>query len=113
MAEHAKIRSRPSPEIAGELRLWLKTTGKTQAELARTLGVTQPHISRILAGDFSLRSDAVRRLCRYAKVEVVTRRPPREQELRGMLRTIWNGTESDAERVLAVLRAIADLGSVR
>lgn len=33
-----------------QLREWMAKTGTTQAALAKALGVTQPHVSRLISG---------------------------------------------------------------
>ncbi len=99
---------RPALEIAGDLSRWFQDQGKTQTEIASELGVTQPHLSRILAGCFRpSRSATAEQLCEMAGVPLRTSRPPAnaQEQLYRVLTQIWDGSEEDAERLVALLRA--------
>ncbi|MFI5235386.1 MAG: helix-turn-helix domain-containing protein, partial [Gemmatimonadales bacterium] len=47
-----QVSHRSPIEVARELRRWMQRTGTTQRAIAAELGITQPHVSQILAGQF-------------------------------------------------------------
>jgi transcriptional regulator with XRE-family HTH domain len=82
----------------------------SQKEVAAAQNVSQPRISRILAGEFTRRSELAKRLCETFGVK-----PPHAhisdadrafQSATGTLRSLWDGTPGDAERLDALLDAI-------
>jgi transcriptional regulator with XRE-family HTH domain len=91
----------------------MKSHAYTQAQMAERLGVRQPQISRILRGNFSLRSTAVREWCTLAGVPMTAPdpayRPRSRQELDALLDDVWDGTVEDIGRVAALLNAAAEL----
>jgi transcriptional regulator with XRE-family HTH domain len=100
---------RLSAEIAAELRAWLERTGTTQAQVASRLRVSQPRISRILAGDFSSRSATARKFCALARVPVSARAGTRRADRRlvAAFYDAWDGTDEERKRLERLLRAAA------
>jgi predicted transcriptional regulator len=99
---------RSPADIAGDLSQWMANEGRTQNDVAATVGVTQPQLSRILSGHFSpARSTTVRRLCELAGVPMEEPRPVADakQHLYQVLNQVWDGSDDDAERIAALLRA--------
>src|SRR5690606_28135801 len=93
-------------EIASDLRRWARKNGKTQAELASILGIGQPQVSRILSGQVTLRSRALKTLCRRARVPAVAA-PSRgaRLSLSRLLDELWDGSEAGAADVAELLRS--------
>jgi transcriptional regulator with XRE-family HTH domain len=103
---------RPADEIAADLSQWLKAEGRTQAGVAAEANITQPHLSRILAGMFKPgRSAAAERLCNLAGVPLREERTRIDRNVRLMraLERLWDGTPEDAERLADLLVAAGDL----
>jgi len=53
-----------------DLRAYLAGSGDTQAEMARRIGISQAHISRILNGDAVPRPALATRIARYARIPI-------------------------------------------
>lgn len=106
-------------EIARDLRRWMRQTGTTQGVMARRLDVTQPHVSQILAGQFSLESPTARRFCRIAKVAMTTRRTPlatspgAERAFVTAFLDAWDGTRAGLRRAEALIRSVAGVIQLR
>jgi predicted XRE-type DNA-binding protein len=104
---------RAASQIAEDLRRWMRDHQVSQSDVARRLGIRQPQVSRILAGNFSLRSRAVKTWCEEAEVALTVAAPlrprPERRELVALLERVWDGSAEDAARVAALLRAAADL----
>jgi transcriptional regulator with XRE-family HTH domain len=105
-------RYRRPEDIAQELSDWMRRDGVRQEALAELLRLTQPSISRILSGRFDpQRSRVARELCEHAKVAILE--PSHAHSpgamLQRLLNELWDGTEEDAQRVAALLRATAGL----
>ncbi|MGH7532242.1 MAG: helix-turn-helix domain-containing protein [Gemmatimonadales bacterium] len=100
-------------EIARDLRRWMRQAGVTQRVMAQRLRVTQPHVSQILAGQFSLESPTVRRFCRMAKVTMTAHRTPlatspgAERALATAFLDAWDGTREGLRRAEALIRSVA------
>lgn len=100
-------------EIARDLRRWMRQAGVTQRTVARRLRVTQPHVSQILAGQFSLESPTARRFCRMAKVAIRAHRTPlatspgAERALATAFLDAWDGTREGLRRAEALIRSVA------
>lgn len=52
------------------LRIWLSESSKTQAELAKALGVSQPTVSDWLKGKFSPNAKKLRAISEYTGLSV-------------------------------------------
>jgi hypothetical protein len=86
--------------------------GKTKCETALLGGVSQPQLSRILAGAFNpARSAAAQRLCALAGIPMqeVRERGSDGRELHQALDQVWDGTPEDAGRLADLLRALDKL----
>jgi transcriptional regulator with XRE-family HTH domain len=58
----------PSPQTYPDLASYLEGSGDTQANVARRVGVSQAHISRIVHGDAVPRALLAARLAQYARI---------------------------------------------
>lgn len=101
-------------DLARRLLAWSR--GRyTQSQLAAIAGVSQPQLSRILAGNFSGRSKAARRLCDKAGIDFrdVRRRPTlvpsNEHLLTAAIEGIWDGTAADANRINQFMQLLSAL----
>ena len=112
MARLGSKRTRDPRIVGSELRAFAERKGLTQAQFARAASVHQPQVSRVLNGDFSRRSKAAAKMCRFAQVLMTEPDDDGRGEFTGLvelLKSIWDGTPADAKRVSALLKAAADL----
>lgn len=58
----------PNPDTYSSLAAYIKATGESQANIARRVGTSQAHISRIAAGDAVPRSLLAARIAAYCHV---------------------------------------------
>ena len=64
-----RLSARKTPKYPN-LRAYMKRTGETQETLAAALGISQAHISRILAGKAVPRTELAIRLADYADIPI-------------------------------------------
>lgn len=104
-------RARDTEELAAALRRFKKAEGLTQATLAKRTGIDQPQISRALSGRLSHRSPAMRKLCELAGISLADSSDPSagQRRILDVVGELWDGTDTDALRVEALLRAAAAL----
>lgn len=97
--------------VAAALREWLKTSGRTQVDVATELGVSQPRVSRVLAGAFTDRSRVARRMCAIAhlKLPVAAGGTTDPEAYVVALRAQWGDELPDPGRLVALLRAATDV----
>jgi transcriptional regulator with XRE-family HTH domain len=97
--------------MAAAIRAWMLETDTTQTALASKLGVSQSRISRILAGDFSRRSDTASRLIKMAGVELAPAMSPLESERRLVkaFHEVWDGTTEGWHRIMATLESAMEV----
>jgi transcriptional regulator with XRE-family HTH domain len=99
-----------SLRIGRELRERLRAQGLSQQEVARQRGVSQPRISRVLAGDFTGRSTLARDLCAQFEVEPldahISEADRAFQRVTGSLRSIWDGTVGGAANLGQLIEAV-------
>src|SRR5215471_3678242 len=106
------MRMRDPHEIGADLRAWLHGQGLSELELAQkisneisALSVSQPWLSRIIAGKFRRLTPTVRAICGYANIRI---EEAAERDARGAtlieqaINDTWNGSLSHAS-VLARL----------
>jgi transcriptional regulator with XRE-family HTH domain len=99
---------RSAAEIARDLRSWMKSRSETQTAVAARIGVTQPQLSRILAGNFSpRRSRKAQELCNLARIPIEgpDGSAPVREDLCNAVLQLWDGTLEDADRLQALLHA--------
>jgi transcriptional regulator with XRE-family HTH domain len=114
-------------QIADELRAELKRLHKSQEEVAREFGVTQPRISRILKGEFTRRSTLAPRLFeqylgkeKREQLELHAHEEEADHAFEVAVRALelmWDGTPEHAARlkkmIVAVRSARAPVGNNR
>ena len=66
----------PMAPVLDDLRAAAKGSGRTQAGLARALGLSGAHVCQFLAGTKGLSVEAAERLAALLGLEIVTRRAP-------------------------------------
>jgi transcriptional regulator with XRE-family HTH domain len=101
-------------DIARDLRRWMLRTGTTQAAVARKLGITQPHVSQILAGQFGPNAGAMRRFCQLAKVPLTGGpgrkvSPDAERTFIAAFLELWDGTEAGRRRAESLIRSVTEV----
>ncbi|WP_066806374.1 helix-turn-helix domain-containing protein [Sphingomonas asaccharolytica] len=99
-----------SLRIGRALRERMRLQGLSQQEVARQNGVSQPRISRVLAGDFTERSVLARELCVQLGVEPldahISEADRAFERVAGSLRSIWDGTVSGATSLGRLIEAV-------
>jgi transcriptional regulator with XRE-family HTH domain len=112
-AHIANPMSDESREIGRKLKIAIKQRGLSQADVATKLCVSQPRVSRVLAGDFTPRSKLVRRLCEQFDVDLtyahISEAERAFETATDRLRLLWDGTSSGAERLDALLDAVRSI----
>jgi transcriptional regulator with XRE-family HTH domain len=63
--------------ILNELRAAAKASSWSQAEVARALGLSTPHVCQFYAGDKGLSVEAAEKLAAFLGLEIVTRQAPK------------------------------------
>lgn len=90
-----------------------ESNGITQGQIALGIGANQSQVSRVLSGSgkrFSRLSEAV---CSYVEScahGVTAEAVQSNQELVAALRAVWDGSESHARQLAAVIRSLAAFG---
>ena len=93
----------------------IKARRITQAAIALALGVSQGQVSRALAGRSPIRSRIARQICNYVLTQtrgVTTRSVKENEELIAALAETWDGSDSHAAALAAVIRALGSLSAV-
>lgn len=99
--------------LAALLRAEAQRRGVSQAEIASLTGISQPQISRILAGKFTRKSTKVIQLCKFLGVDespVPGNRTPSEKLEKAVL-AIWDGTREHEEAIVHLLGAVSIVAS--
>lgn len=102
-----------NPEIiSAQLAMRIKEMNKTQINITEDTGINQSQVSRIVSGRFSLCSKNVRKLCKYANIEVVEcdSNTIWNKKLMKVLNSAWDGTEEHAKAITQILLAV---GAIR
>lgn len=102
---------RPAADIARDLRAWVDSGTQTQVELAAKVGVTQPQLSRILAGMFTPgRSSAAQKLSKMAGVPMHARSDTASasDRLCATVIRVWDGTPEGVDHLVTILEAVRD-----
>jgi len=88
----------------------MREEGFRQSEIAKQCGVSQPRVSRVLAGDFTVRSELADELCRRFGVEPLDEATEKADRaftsVELSLRTLWDGTEGGARRINRLISAV-------
>jgi transcriptional regulator with XRE-family HTH domain len=90
------------------LRRWKVYSGLNQPEIASRSGVHQSQISRILRGDFKRISKNVRRLCKFAKINLHGGKRS-SALLEDSLRDLWDGSKTQEKALARLLAAVGGL----
>lgn len=94
--------------VAAILRAEVQRRGVSQTEIASLTGISQPQVSRILAGKFTRRSARVIQLCTFFGIDespVPDDRKPSEKLEKAVL-AIWDGTREHEEAIVHLLGAV-------
>lgn len=86
----------------------------TQVQVATEYNISQSWVGRIYRGEFSQRAAVVSKMCEAAGVpffekEDEGRRDLAKHRLLRLLESVWEGTDEDADRLVAALKAIKSL----
>ena len=104
--------------IARALRAWKAAKELTQNEIASRVALSQPTVSRALRGLLTEDSPALHKLCVAAGIDPVIGTPPQgadalvtalPQSLIQAVSRVWDGSSRNAERLIALLDAVAEL----
>lgn len=98
-------------ELSERLHKILGDNKWSQAQLARTAGVSQPSVSRALRGDLLRRGRARERLFKYAGIEDLD--PKGTERVVAAFRRIWDKSEAHADAIARVIGALEGLGPKR
>jgi transcriptional regulator with XRE-family HTH domain len=83
--------------------------GKSQAQIAISVGIDQSQVSRVLTGRYIGIPQSVKKLCEYAQLDwkrFVTAPDPTESHLlMDALKSTWNGTEKQERLLARIIRA--------
>ena len=105
---------RPRKDILEDLRGRIRASRQEHAAYARSAGVSQSTVSRLMSGKRSSArsSRALDKLCRYAGVkcdQIVGIDPRESNALMNALAEAWDGTPDRARKLARVIRALNDL----
>jgi transcriptional regulator with XRE-family HTH domain len=93
-----------------ESRKRLKERGWNLTDLARTTGVHQSQLSRILSGDFKSFSSAVMQICKALDLGATPSEADRDRKaIVDSALAIWDGSTKDREDVVQLLKQIAKI----
>ena len=88
-----------------EIRNAPKLAGRLQSEIARDVGIHQSQVSRIMSGQFKrVSARSIMRLCEFAGINTTLEQPLSER-LQSALSGLWDGTASQEEALIGLLRA--------
>ncbi|HSK74453.1 MAG TPA: helix-turn-helix transcriptional regulator [Pyrinomonadaceae bacterium] len=100
-------------KIGRQIQEYLEKEKITQKELARLAKVDQSQISRIINGNFRKVSKNVKRICKYAKVDLDSvkenKNPAQNSELMEAISLVWDGTNKNAKALATVIRSLKEL----
>lgn len=94
-----------------------RSAGLSQKDIADALGVSQPQVSRILAGKSTRRTRLFESVCMYAydaeaRAHQGTKPPAHScSTLLDALDAIWDGTDRHAKALALVIRSLGSLSS--
>lgn len=102
--------------IGSQLAIYFADKGLTQSAVAKRFGVSQSWVGRVYAGNFTIRSQVAKRMCREAKVKFLqveeeSQRLPDslQPQLLQLLDQVWDGTRQDAKYLVKALRMLSKL----
>ena len=103
-----------SEEIGQLVNKFIKENGITQSDLAKSIGIHQSQISRVINADFKKASKTVRLICEYAKIDLHILEeqkfnPNNNLELMNAIGTVWDGTEKKAKALAKVILCLKEL----
>lgn len=104
--------NRPSHAAIQAAQLKSKRLGLRQSDIAKAIGASQPQVSRVFAGESHVRSKLADKICRYVETVQTGVGPEavcKNKTLVDALAATWNGTESHAVALAAVIRALGAL----
>lgn len=104
------VDARSKAQLVRAAKEHMDETGLTQREFAEQLGITQGHLSRLLRGDFSSESRAVRLLQRALTGQPALRSDPSEaRDLIEQAQRITHGMPQRTRALLDLMRAVQTL----
>lgn len=98
--------------LAERMQARLQEAGLTQQQLANKLGISQSQVCRAVKGEFKKPNEPIIQICEFlgVKLDLVAKRSGEDEErIARCALEIWDGTQADADRVIALLRDIAAL----
>ncbi len=103
-----------SEEIGQLVNKFIKENGVTQSDIAKSTGIHQSQVSRIINADFKKASKNVKLLCKYAKIDLHTLEerkfdPNNNPELMNAIGIVWDGTEKKAKALAKVILSLKEL----
>lgn len=105
-----KLTSHEKGVFLRELRRRLKERGWSLTRLARTTGVHQSQLSRILSGDFKSFSSNVMQICKVLDLGATPSGAERDRKaIVDSALGIWDGSTKDREDVVRLLNQIAKM----
>jgi transcriptional regulator with XRE-family HTH domain len=85
----------------------------TQEQVAQATGVQQSTVQRLLASRPKRYTRALRAVCKYAKISLLSRAPredpAKNQQLISALRHVWDGSPAHADALAQVIKSLAGL----
>jgi DNA-binding phage protein len=101
--------------IGAALAAHFASQGMTQAQVAARYSISQSWVGRIYHGEFSERAKTVSRMCEAVGIPFMHNDAGRQKmgmtkyRLLHLLDSVWEGTEEDANHLIAALLAIKKL----
>lgn len=103
-------------QIGSQLAIYFAGKGLTQSSVAKRFGVSQSWVSRVYAGNFTIRSQLAKRMCREAKIKFLQAEEEAQRspdslrpQLLQLLDQVWDGTAQDAKYLVRALRMLGKL----
>lgn len=99
------------------LRAEIKRSGKTQAEFAQSIGIEQPHLSRILSGTRGASADTLKNVAValgiseqivFAKAGILTETNPVDQKVKEAAYLLSMLEDDDLEEIIEIARMKLD-----
>lgn len=94
-------------QLPAALRARMDANEHTQKDVAKATGVPQPQVSRALNGQRKRPTEAMRKLCRYAELEMESNDAPPIAELVGLLQRVVAGGPEATTCAKGVLENLA------